>query len=59
MADAETRGRRLCLEIIIIVQKRDDEAQSQVDLGQVCVCVWWVVKDMRDAKELTETGPGP
>lgn len=39
MADAETRGRRLCLEIIIIVQKRDDEAQSQVDLGQVCVCV--------------------
>lgn len=40
MADAETRGGRLCLEIIIIVQKRDDEAESQVDLGKVCVCVW-------------------
>lgn len=38
-ADAETRRGRPYLETITIVQGRDDETRSQVDVAQMCVCV--------------------
>lgn len=42
---------------ITIVQERDYEARSQVD---DVVPMWaWRGKDVRDAKELEEAGPGP